>query len=222
MNLGRPRRRAGGLGAATAWASSARQRPSHALQYHCRAPRASQRLQPGAADRCQRSSEAFRAQRMEPAVAGSGGGGGGGGGATESVLNWVIPEPPPVVRPPRYRSQHDPLQPPYAASSTFVQAARRSAVGGIGRTAGVSPSTFLRAHAKTGAMPAPALTLAQHATLREFAGGRLLAAAQPHHHPATPQLRPPPHRPAQPPARRARSRQVLARQRAAQAVGAAA
>jgi hypothetical protein len=70
--------------------------------------------------------------------------------ASENVLNWVAPAPPPVVRPPRYRSQHDPLTPPYAASSTFVRAAQKSTVGGIGRSVGSGGGAFLRAHAKTG------------------------------------------------------------------------
>ena len=65
----------------------------------------------------------------------------------ESVLAWVAPALPPVVRPPRYHSTHDPLAPGYAPASSFLAASVRRSVGGIGRQAAAGdPAAYLRAH----------------------------------------------------------------------------
>ena len=69
--------------------------------------------------------------------------------ATESIYNWVKVAPPPVVKPPLYRSLHDATQP--LSNSTLREATRTKAVGVIGRDlrGTVRPDDYLRAHELT-------------------------------------------------------------------------
>lgn len=70
----------------------------------------------------------------------------------ESIYTWIKETPPPPPKAPMYHSKHDPTLPPYVASSTFREAAVKKPVGTIGRTVkeAVRPTTYLKAHEKTG------------------------------------------------------------------------
>lgn len=95
----------------------------------------------------------------------------------ESIYTWIKETPPPPPKAPMYHSKHDPTLPPYVASSTFREAAVKKPVGTIGRTVkeAVRPTTYLKAHEKTG--------IVEPVTIREWQQLHCVAATTQRHLP---------------------------------------
>lgn len=68
----------------------------------------------------------------------------------ESIYSWVKEVPPIPEKPALHHSKHDPLAKPYRAASTFVGAATKKPFGSIGREVKSTPSTYTKAHERSG------------------------------------------------------------------------